>query len=116
MHSLFFELDFDLHDLLFFLSELARYFLYFMLQLLFKLNNSLFTTLHVQGFLSQFGLNLSHFSQRLLKLLVSGSFFQLPVLGHLLNLFDFFLFQMHQKLGHLSALPHFKLPNDLIVS
>ena len=57
-----------------------------MLELLFKLYNTLLSPLQLSALLSQSGFNLVHFLDLLIELLLPLALLELPVLGNLLNL------------------------------
>ena len=114
LDPLLFEFLLDIHDLFLFAGQLATDFHDFTLELLLELDNAFFTTLQVCCLLSNLALKACHPLNSLVEGLFPLGLFHFPITSHFLDLLNLLLLQVRQKLGHLSSLPHFKLPDDLL--
>ena len=70
--------------------------------------------MQVSGFLANFTFQAGELLDSLVEGLLPLSLFHAPITRNLLNLFNFLLLQVRQKLGHLSSFPHLELPDDLL--
>lgn len=113
---LVFKLEFDLHDLLFFLSELARCLCNFKFEFFFKLYDAVFSLLQIESLGTQLALICGDLGDCFVELGVASMLFLPPVTRNLLNSIDLLLFQVREELRHLSPLPHFELPGNLVIS
>ncbi len=116
LYAFFLKLLLDGYDFLLLSSKLLTNFMNLALKLFLELNNTFLAPLQVCGFNSHFVFKCSDLCDCFVKRNLALLLFEFPVLGQLIDFFDFFLFEVRHEFCHLCALPHFELPNDLVLN
>jgi hypothetical protein len=101
---------------LFFDSQLSADLRYLMFQLLFKLDDTVLSSLEFDGFSTYLGLELCNSLHGVIELPLSFTFFCFPSCSDLFYPFDLSLLQPSLELLFLGPFPHLNLPHSLIFS